>query len=274
MASGVSSSTRAPVAVLRGRRAQRLTGHRARRQRRLDLCALFTGIVQGKATVVRAERSGGEQMRLVVAFPGNSCEDVAMGASISINGTCLTATHKETASSPVDNNGTLVHFDVVDETLRCTTLGDLAGGSEVNFERSARLGDEVGGHNVSGHVCCKATVSRVTRQADGNVCMRFTLQDEKWAKYLLPKGYVALNGCSLTIGESERDSETDAACFCVYLIPETLRVTVFGDLQEGDAVNVEVESQTQVIVDTVERVIAERLSRMNIDTRAEASSAA
>ena len=73
---------------------------------------------------------------------------------------------------------------------------------------------------------------------------------------------VALNGCSLTIGDSERDAESGEAWFSVYLIPETLRVTVFGELREGDAVNVEVESQTQVIVDTVERVVGQRLAGM------------
>ena len=101
--------------------------------------ALFTGIVQGRARVVSARRSG-ESARLVIAFPAGSCEDVAVGASVSLNGTCLTATERSKAEESAE---TLISFDVVDETLRCTTLGGAAPGSELNFERSARLGDEV-----------------------------------------------------------------------------------------------------------------------------------
>ena len=250
-ASRMRTTTRQGSGHTRGRRRGTRERSRVSSSR-----ALFTGIVQGRARVVSARRSG-ESARLVIAFPAGSCEDVAVGASVSLNGTCLTATERSKAEESAE---TLISFDVVDETLRCTTLGGAAPGSELNFERSARLGDEVGGHGVSGHVCCTARVEEVKRAEDGNVCMRFVLNKPEWGKYLLPKGYVAVNGCSLTIGEVM--NEPEQAWFTVYLIPETLRVTVFGAMREGDEVNVEVESQTQVIVDTVERTVEAKLAQL------------
>jgi riboflavin synthase alpha subunit len=127
-------------------------------------------------------------------------------------------------------------------------------GSRVNYERSARVGDEIGGHNVSGHVHTTARIALV-QDSPNNRRLVFELADAAWARYVLPKGYIAVDGCSLTVGE------VAGATFSVYLIPETLRVTVFGFKRVGDAVNIEVEGQTQAIVDTVERVVAQHLAR-------------
>jgi riboflavin synthase len=116
---------------------------------------------------------------------------ISIGASVALNGTCLTVT-----SARSD----LLTFDIIAETLRRTNLGALERGSAVNFERSARMGDEIGGHTVSGHVHTTAIIRAIEKQAD-NVRMVFQLADASWRKYILPKGFVAVDGCSLTVGE-------------------------------------------------------------------------
>ena len=116
---------------------------------------------------------------------------MSQGASVAINGTCLTVT-------AIDESR--LSFDIISETLRRTNLGKLGEGSAVNFERSARMGDEIGGHTVSGHVHTTASISAIERRED-DVRMQFTLQDPLWRKYILPKGFVAVDGCSLTVGE-------------------------------------------------------------------------
>jgi riboflavin synthase len=224
--------------------------------------SLFTGIVQGKATIQRISSPTSKTMdwgdgdkayslrTFTVAFPPSSehgdMESVQIGASIALNGTCLTVTETEL-------EGNTANFDVIDETLRRTNLGSLREGCSVNFERSARVGDEIGGHTVSGHVQTTASISRL-ETTDGSTRMDFELSDTSWKKYILQKGFVSVDGCSLTVGET---SDTG---FCVYLIPETLRVTVLGEKGVGDMVNIEIDTQTQAIVDTVERVLNERIS--------------
>lgn len=127
-----------------------------------------------------------------VCFPGAGADGVAQGASVAINGTCLTVTAIDEAQ---------LSFDIITETLRRTNLGSLGEGSTVNFERSARMGDEIGGHTVSGHVHTVARVSAIERRED-DVRMQFALEDPAWRKYILPKGFVAVDGCSLTVGEA------------------------------------------------------------------------
>ncbi|GGY64003.1 riboflavin synthase subunit alpha [Marinobacter zhanjiangensis] len=201
---------------------------------------MFTGIVQGVATVEAVESRPGLST-FVIRFPEGSVSGVTIGASVAINGTCLTVTAQE---------GNRLWFDAMQETLRMTTLGRLAPGSRINFERAARIGDEIGGHLLSGHIHTTARV--VSREQPENNCtLTFEMPDE-WQKYLFPKGYIAVNGASLTIGDVEGNR------FNVHLIPETLRATVFADIQEGDEVNIEVDSQTQTIVDTLARMGYER----------------
>ncbi len=206
---------------------------------------MFTGIVQGTAKVTTVERKE-KFSSLDITFPSGKTDGIKIGASVAINGTCLTVTRIA---------GDTLSFDVMMETLRATNLGGLDVGSVVNFERSARVGDEIGGHNVSGHVHCTATISAV-EESENNRRVSFTLSDPKFMKYVLPKGYIGVDGCSLTIGEVWDSS------FSVYLIPETLRVTVFGVKGVGDSVNIEIETQTQAIVDTTERVVAQYLERL------------
>ena len=255
--------------------------------------AVFTGIVQGTATVSSVERNGGsssssspesESAKFTLAFPPGALAGVTAGGSIAINGTCLTVVTADEARS-------VSTFDVVGETLRVTSLGRLEPGSRANFERAARVGDEIGGHLVSGHVCCVARVEEVDKQGGGggggsgsgnsentgggNVRMRFRVP-ARWGKYILPKGFISLDGCSLTVGpdvETEKkeganggggggggDSDGDGTTlFSVFFIPETLRVTRFGEAKVGDAINVEVDATTQAVVDAVERVVDARI---------------
>ncbi|GGO81033.1 riboflavin synthase subunit alpha [Marinobacterium nitratireducens] len=201
---------------------------------------MFTGIVQGKARVLDLERHP-QFMRLTVELPPARAERLEQGASIALNGTCLTVT---------GFTGNRVSFDLIVETLRVTNLGDLKVGDEVNFERAARFGDEIGGHSLSGHVHATVEILDIER-SEHNCVVWFALPDEQ-GKYILPKGFVALNGCSLTIGEVRQDR------FNVYLIPETLAVTGFGTAAVGERINLEVDSQTQATVDTVERLLQQR----------------
>jgi riboflavin synthase len=195
--------------------------------------------VQGKAHVVSFERRT-DFATLRAAFPAGSVDGVTLGASIAINGTCLTVTQQPGANE--------LCFDLIVETLRATNLGTLQVGDAVNFERSARIGDEVGGHNVSGHIQTTATVLRLVDTPDNRKVVFH--MPAHLMKYIFSKGFIAVDGCSLTVGEVTPDS------FCVWLIPETLRVTVFGQRKEGDTVNIELDAQTVAIVDTVERILA------------------
>lgn len=206
---------------------------------------MFTGIVQGKARIKTIDRLEGLS-RLLVEFPSDQSA-TRCGASVAIDGACLTVT-------AVD--GSELAFDVMQETLRITTLGKLQQGDWVNFEHAARLGDEIGGHLLSGHVHAVATVAAVTNTPN-NTNIAFTVPEALRA-YIFHKGYIGVNGASLTVGHLTPDG------FSVDLIPETLRMTTFGELAAADqsqpaGVNLEIDSQTQVIVDTVERILKQKL---------------
>lgn len=240
-----SSSVRSCVHTRLQRQPQLLA---TRQRRALHVCNMFTGIVQGTAEIAAVDKLT-DLSRLRIQFPDGKVDGISIGASVAINGTCLTVTEIQ---------GDSLSFDVMKETLRATSLGLLDAGSRVNFERSARVGDEIGGHNVSGHVHCTATVAAVEDTAN-NRRVTFQLDDPSWIKYVLPKGYIAVDGCSLTIGEV-----WDGNTFSVYLIPETMRVTMFGARQKGDKVNIEIETQTQAIVNTVERVVEQYLQQRGL----------
>lgn len=197
---------------------------------------MFTGIVQGMAVVEEVTAATGLST-FAIRLPDNTAEDVTTGASVAINGTCLTVTGQ---------TGNTLFFDAMQETLRLTTLGTLEPGHRVNFERAARIGDEIGGHLLSGHVHTTASVAEVLRP-ENNVTIWFEIPD-KWADYVFAKGYIAINGASLTIGEVSGNR------FNIHLIPETLRATTFGAIEEGMPVNIEIDSQTQTIVDTLARL--------------------
>jgi len=203
---------------------------------------VFTGIVQGVARVEGVHRSG-HVVTLTLGFPEGALQGASVGCSISVSGVCLTVTTFD---------ATTASFDVIDETLRCTTLGALVEGDAVNFERSATLGDEIGGHLLSGHIA--GTVEIVGRhEEEGN--LRLSLRPPaEHQKHILPKGYVALDGCSLTVGSVDASS----GVFAVHLIPETRRVTTLDARAVGGRLNLEVDAWTQAVVATVERVLASR----------------
>jgi riboflavin synthase len=208
---------------------------------------MFTGIVQGIACVDRVtDRNGLRTLRL--SFPKGFDAGLQIGASVSVDGVCLTAT-------ALDDNA--ADFDVMQQTLSLTTLGALKHGSVVHVERAARQGAEVGGHVLSGHVDLQATIAQV-REPENNRVLRIAVP-APWMRYVFAKGYIAVNGASLTVAEAQREAG-DAGWFEVWLIPETLRMTTFAQLGQGDAVNIEIERQTQVIVDTVRVAVDEQLA--------------
>jgi riboflavin synthase len=217
---------------------------------------MFTGIVQGVATVATLTDRAGLRT-LALAFPPNFLRGVETGASIALDGVCLTVTRFDEAAC-------MAEFDVMQQTLNLTTLGKLGMGSQVNAERAAREGAEVGGHALSGHVDFCATVEQI-RRPDNNFVLRFAVP-APWMRYVFAKGYIAVNGASLTVAEAfygpdkgTAGQEAGSGWFEVWLIPETLRMTTFADKREGDAVHIEIERSTQVMVDTVRRTVDERL---------------
>ncbi|WP_281647615.1 riboflavin synthase subunit alpha [Parendozoicomonas sp. Alg238-R29] len=195
---------------------------------------MFTGIVQGTREVVSVERREGFAT-FDILLGHDLCDQLKEGASVAINGVCLTVTRFSDESA---------WFDVMQETLRVTNLADIKAGDLVNIERAARFGDEVGGHNMSGHVHDTVEIVAIEKTPD-NTTLTFEF-GQKWQGYLLPKGYVSLNGASLTIGAEVKDNR-----FSVHLIPETLQMTTFGQARKGMKVNLEIDPQTQAIVDTV-----------------------
>ena len=202
---------------------------------------MFTGIVQGTGTVVSIDEKPNFRTH-VVRMPEDMLDNLQLGASVSHNGCCLTVTEVQ---------GDLVSFDLMKETLRLTNLGDLQVGNLVNLERAARFNDEIGGHLMSGHIICTAEVAKILT-SENNRQIWFRMPHEDLMKYVLHKGYIGIDGISLTIGEVTRTR------FCVHLIPETLQRTTLGARRLGDKINIEIDPQTQAIVDTVERVLASR----------------
>ncbi|MFM8797096.1 MAG: riboflavin synthase subunit alpha [Betaproteobacteria bacterium] len=216
---------------------------------------MFTGIVQGVATVVAiVDRPGLRTLRL--AFPSGFLASIELGASVAVDGVCLTVTAYGPTGGPAAAAAAWADFDVMQQTLSLTTLGGLTEGSRVNVERAAREGAEVGGHVLSGHVDFCATVQQI-RTPDNNSVLRFAVP-APWMRYVFAKGYIAVNGASLTVAEAGRQAD-GSGWFEVWLIPETLRMTTFANKAEGDAVHIEIERATQVMVDTVRQAVDERL---------------
>lgn len=198
---------------------------------------MFTGIVQGTAEIISITKKQDFQTH-VIRMPANLLSHVELGASVAHNGCCLTVT---------DINDDLWSFDLMQETLNVTNLGLLKEGDVVNVERAAKFGDEIGGHSMSGHIMCTAEVSNVVT-SENNHQIWFTLPQAKM-KYVFTKGYIGIDGISLTIGDVVENR------FNVNLIPETLQRTNLKSRVIGDVINIEIDPQTQAIVDTVERVM-------------------
>ena len=145
----------------------------------------------------------------------------------------------------VSMEGTGVRFDAIDETLGRTTLGGLSKGHMVNVERSLRMGDELGGHILSGHIL---TTAKIIGRIQHGESLDLLIENPIEARpYILEKGFIAIDGMSLTIGEVSDES------FALHIIPETLRITTIGDKEVGVNVNIEVDSRTQAVVEAVMR---------------------
>lgn len=205
---------------------------------------MFTGIVQARVQITHLEHQEG-LITIGFILPQAYRSDLNLGASIAVEGVCLTVT-------AYDEDTGNVYFDIMKQTLDVTSLHMLELHAWVNIERSAKLNAEVGGHQVSGHIDKVAKVTLIERTE--NNCKVFYRFPVSVAKYLFAKGFVALNGCSLTIAEIDVERSELAVCY----IPETLATTTHGFVEVGDVVNLEIDRQTQVIVDTVERVLANK----------------
>jgi len=195
---------------------------------------LYTGIVAGTAPVTGVD--DGRGIRTLTIDLGGFSENLQVGASVALDGVCMTVVSME---------DTEVCFDAIEETLDRTTLGELNQGHMVNVERSLRMGDEFGGHILSGHVMTTAKIiGRIERGEGLDLLVENPIQARP---YILEKGFIAIDGMSLTIGEVSDES------FALHIIPETLRITTIGGKGVSDNVNIEIDSRTQAVVETVMR---------------------
>lgn len=201
---------------------------------------MYTGIVQGLEKILEI-RTGEGYITLVISNDHDFFQDIFIGASVAVNGTCLTATH-------IDLPANQVHFDVSDLTLSLTTLKHLQAGDEVNIERSAKVGAENGGHNLYGHIEGTAQIRNLSRSG-GTLHLDLHIPNGN-IKYFFLKGFIGLNGCSLTVNRVDRDAEE----ISIDLIPETLRLTTWKDAKAGDEVNYEIDQMTRTLVDTLENI--------------------
>lgn len=194
---------------------------------------MFTGIITDVGNIAELEQRGDLRARINTAYDTSGIE---MGASIASDGVCLTV---------VAMGEGWYDVEISAETVSKTNLAAWQVGRRVNLERALKVGDELGGHIVSGHVDGVATIVKMTDEGDST---RFTFEaPEALAKFIAPKGSVALNGTSLTVNEVE------GCTFGVNIIPHTKEVTTWGDAKEGDLVNLE--------IDTLARYVA-RLAEM------------
>ena len=195
---------------------------------------MFTGIVAGTAPIVKIEDK--DLIRSFTVDLGKYIDNLEIGASVALDGVCMTVVS-------IENN--LVKFDAIEETLTRTTLGSLNVNSSVNVERSLKMGDELGGHIISGHVLMAAKILQITDKGDGKDILVENPSDA--SHYILEKGYISIDGMSLTIGNVSQEN------FSLHIIPDTLRVTTIGQKKVGDYVNIEIDSRTQAVVDTIRK---------------------
>ena len=201
---------------------------------------MFSGIVQtvGKIESIK-DKNHIKTIRIETY--GDYLEDIATGQSVSVDGVCL---------SLVKKNNEYCEFEAVEETINRTTLGRYKQGTKVNLEKSLKFGDTVGGHFVSGHIHTRGRIVEVELVGESkNILIEI---EEKWIKYLTEKGYISVNGASITIGKVSKNT------FYVHLIPETLKTTNLDELIYDNYVNLEFDQATIAIVDTTERLINQK----------------
>ncbi|MEO2222145.1 MAG: riboflavin synthase subunit alpha, partial [Candidatus Poseidoniia archaeon] len=196
---------------------------------------MYTGIVAGICQIVAIE--DGEEIRSFTIDLSGFDEGLQIGASVALDGVCMTV---------VSLDGTKIRFDAIPETLKRTTLGDLNVDDWVNVERTLKLGDELGGHILSGHVMLTVQVLEKSERGEGIDLLIENLDEVR--PYILEKGFIGIDGMSLTVGEVTENS------FELHIIPETLRVTTIGRKEIGHRVNLEIDSRTQAVVDTIRQM--------------------
>jgi riboflavin synthase len=196
---------------------------------------MFTGIVKGVAPIAALDKKK-SLLRYAITFPPDSLIGLECGASVAIDGVCQTV---------VALQKDLVWFEAIEETLLRTTLSQMEIGSRVNLERAAKIGDEIGGHLLSGHIFGRVSLIDIKENI-------YTLEcSAQGIKYLFSKGSVALDGVSLTLVDVDKRE----GWFSVHLISETLKRTTLGQKKVGALLNLELDPLTQAAVDTIEHFL-------------------
>ena len=199
---------------------------------------MFSGIVQGVGKVAEI-LSKKDSITIEITPPKNFTKNLKKGASVSVDGVCLTS---------LDNGIKKMKFDIIGETLARTNLKSLKKGSIINLERSIKANSEIGGHLMSGHIHFSGKVKKILNKANTkDISIDFP---KKYNEYIFEKGYIGINGCSLTLGKVNKSN------FYIHLIPETLSITNLDNLHEGSMVNVEIDQNTISIVETVKKTLA------------------
>ena len=198
---------------------------------------MFSGIVQETGKVIGFVKEK-DIYNLSIECSSEFISDLKKGASISVDGVCLTVK---------DENPEILRFDLVEETIKRTNFQNIKTGDNVNLERSLKMGDEIGGHPVSGHIHGTSKVISIDKR-DQSWDVKFSVESFMH-DYMLHKGYVAINGCSLTVGEVSNES------FMIHLIPETLSITNLFQLEQDSVVNIELDQNTIIIADTVKKYL-------------------
>ncbi|MBN2905709.1 MAG: riboflavin synthase [Rhodobacteraceae bacterium] len=192
---------------------------------------MFTGIITDIGTIRALEQKGDLTARIGCGYAPDT---IAIGASIACDGVCLTVTDRG-----AEETGAWFEVSISGETVSKTNLRSWVPGGRINLERALRLGDEMGGHIVSGHVDGLADIVAMAQEGD-STRIQFRAPDAL-AKYIAPKGSVALNGASLTV------NEVDGAVFGVNFIPHTKEATTWGTAQVGDKVNLEIDTLARYV---------------------------
>jgi len=201
---------------------------------------MFTGIVSGQGYIHKVKNNV-DYASITIKAPAGFSKNLKRGASVAVNGVCLTA--KKGATD-------LLQFDVITETLEKTNFKLLSKGNKVNLERSTKADTEIGGHLVSGHIHGVGVIKSIN---DRGQTKDLRIQPPaSLMEYLFYKGYVGLNGCSLTIGKVFKSS------FNIHLIPETIKVTNFQKMKKGDLINIEIDQTTINTVETIKKIMLER----------------
>ncbi|MDA9785665.1 riboflavin synthase subunit alpha [bacterium] len=201
---------------------------------------MFTGIVSGQGHIHKIQNNV-DYASITIKAPKGFSKNLKRGASVAVNGVCLTVKKGTTD---------LLEFDVITETLEKTNFNLLSKGNKVNLERSMKANTEIGGHLVSGHIHGIGVIKSIN---DRGQTKDLRIQPPaSLMEYLFYKGYVGLNGCSLTIGKVFKSS------FNIHLIPETIKVTNFQKMKKGDLINIEIDQTTINTVETIKKIMLER----------------